>query len=494
MNSLMSALKRHAPPVSMRDPDARAEAAFWASYPEYATTRAIDTLRASEYHRFDQQGHTYLDYTGGGVYAESQLRAHADLLSHGIFGNPHSGNPASLSMTALVDRTRAAVLEYFHAPSDEYDVVFTPNATGALKLVGESYPFASDGRYLLTVDNHNSVNGIREFARRRGAEVAYAPISASDLRLDAPRLFELLDQASPGHKLFAFPAQSNFSGVQHPLSWVSAAKRRGWDVLLDAAAFVPSNRLDLRHYQPDFVAVSFYKMFGYPTGTGALIVRKAALARLERPWFAGGTITFSSVRAAAFEGDGYYRTPGAAGFEDGTINYLSLPAVEVGLRWIEKIGIDTIHTRVLTLTDWLLAHLAQLKHANGRPVVQLYGPRDTRDRGATVALNFVDPAGIVWDCWQVETLANQRKLSLRAGCHCNPGAREVALDVPQAQLAACFENKDQLSYAEYLPLIKDSVRGVVRVSLGLASTFHDVFRFTQFASEFADRRAGQEGG
>ena len=48
-------------------------------------------------------------------------------------------------------------------------------------------------------------------------------------------------------------------------------------MLLDAAAFVPTNRLDLRVVTPDFVAVSFYKMFGYPTGVGCLLIRNATL-------------------------------------------------------------------------------------------------------------------------------------------------------------------------------------------------------------------------
>jgi len=45
------------------------------------------------------------------------------------------------------------------------------------------------------------------------------------------------------------------------------AHEHGWDVLLDAAAFVPTNPLDLSQVKPDFVPVSFYKMFGYPTGS-----------------------------------------------------------------------------------------------------------------------------------------------------------------------------------------------------------------------------------
>ena len=46
-----------------------------------------------------------------------------------------------------------------------------------------------------------------------------------------------------------------------------------WRVLLDAAAFAPTQPLDLTAFPADFVAVSFYKMMGYPTGLGAMLVR-----------------------------------------------------------------------------------------------------------------------------------------------------------------------------------------------------------------------------
>jgi molybdenum cofactor sulfurtransferase len=473
-------------PVLSRNLLSLAEAAFHSAYPSYGTTSAIDELRATEYQRLDAQRHTYLDYTGGSVYANAQLRFHHDLLANNILGNPHSGNPAALAMTELVEQARLHVLDYFHASADEYTVIFTSNASGALKLVGEAYPFSETGRLLLTTDNHNSVNGLREFARRKGAKVSYAPITAPDLRIQPRRLDELLDIPATGAKLFAFPAQSNFSGVQHDLRWIQEAQRRGWHVLLDAAAFVPTNHLDLRRYAPDFVALSFYKMFGYPTGSGALIARKDALSRLERPWFAGGTIMVSSVRAASEDGHGYYLTPGSAGFEDGTVNYLNLPAVDFGLRWLETIGVDAIHRRVMCLTDWLIGQLESLRHTNGTPVVRLYGPRTSADRGATVALNFVDPAGAVWNCWHVEALANEQNLSLRAGCHCNPGAREVALDIPTDELTPLFRDKHHRPYERYVEEIQDQLSGVVRVSLGIASTFADVYRFVEFASEFKD--------
>jgi selenocysteine lyase/cysteine desulfurase len=71
-------------------------------------------------------------------------------------------------MTKLVEQARRAVLDWFNASPDEYVAIFTANATGALKHVGESYPFSPGTGLLLTVDNHNSVNGIRQFAQDRG--------------------------------------------------------------------------------------------------------------------------------------------------------------------------------------------------------------------------------------------------------------------------------------------------------------------------------------
>src|SRR5579862_2865989 len=309
-------------------------AAFNATHPTFATTRLLDDLRATEYTRLDQHGQIYLDYTGAGLYATRQLRAHMELLETHVFGNPHSENPTSRAMTELAERARAFVLTYFNADPAEYVAIFTPNASGALKLVGESYPFTTTSRYVLTYDNHNSVNGIREFARIRHANVAYVPVTQPDLRLDEAQLLAEIEQADTSSaNLFAYPAQSNFSGVQHALEWIPRFQEKGWDVLLDAAAFVPTNRLDLHQWRPDFVPLSFYKMFGYPTGVGCLLARKAALRKLRRPWFAGGAIWAASV-----ESEHVFMADEEAAFEDGTINFLALPAIEEGLRYLEEIG------------------------------------------------------------------------------------------------------------------------------------------------------------
>jgi selenocysteine lyase/cysteine desulfurase len=463
-----------------------AKVAFLQTYPEFKSTHKLDELRATEYARLDDAGHVYLDYTGGGLYACSQVNQHMDLLCSEVFGNPHSSNPTSLAMTRLVERARAYVLEFFNASPDEYVAVFTQNASGALKLVGESYPFGAGDQYLLNFDNHNSVNGIREFAKARGAQVTYAPVLPPDMRLADDKLEDFIDLARPGgSNLFAYPAQSNFTGVQHSFAWIERAQAKGWDVLLDAAAYVPTSRLDLGQWQPDFCVMSFYKIFGYPTGIGCLLARKAALAKLHRPWFAGGTITVASVQP-----DRYYLHQGGEAFEDGTLNYLNLPAVETGLRFIDEIGLDTIHTRVHCLTGWLLDELTALRHGNGRPLVRVYGPTDTHCRGGTITFSLYDPEGQFIDHRLVEFHANRVNISLRTGCFCNPGGGELALGISSEELSACFtRTQERLTLDEFRRCIDDKSTGAVRVSVGLVTTFEDVYRLVQFASSFVDRPA-----
>ncbi len=469
----------HAIPVGDDAAYAEAHAAFARAHPGYASPE-LDAERAHDFSRLDRSGDVYLDYTGAGIYAESHVREHAELLTGRVFGNPHSTNPTSLAMTERTESARRAVLAHFHADPEEYVAIFTANASGALKLVAEAYPFAPGGAFLLTYDNHNSVNGIREFAHARGAEVTYAPVRPPDMRLDDGALRRALDAPGRGgRRLFAYPAQSNFSGVLHPLAWVGRARERGWDVLLDAAAFAPTHALDLGAVRPDFVTLSFYKMFGYPTGVGALLARRDALAVLRRPWFAGGTIAYASVGAPRHD-----LHEGAEAFEDGTLNYLALPAVEAGLRRLANGRQAAIDARVMALTGWTLERLVALRHRNGRPLVQVYGPLDMDGRGGAIALNLHAANGALIDHREVERRANAERISLRTGCFCNPGAGEAALGISGDELASCFGAHDRMTIDTFRGCLSDKGSGAVRVSYGRASTFADAFALVRLLQDF----------
>jgi selenocysteine lyase/cysteine desulfurase len=457
-------------------------AQFIGAYPGYLDTSSLDELRAAEYGYLDAGGHAYLDYTGAGLPAQAQLAAHAARLGGNCFGNPHSLNPTSAASTRLMEQAREAVLGHFNASPDEYAVIFTPNASGACRLIGEAYPFGARSRFVLTADNHNSVNGIREFARARGAATEYVPFGSPDLRVADDAVRAALSRPRRQRGLFAFPAQSNFSGVQHPLSWIEMAREYGYDVLLDAAAYVPANRLDLSLVHPDFVPVSWYKMFGYPTGVGCLIARRAALARLGRPWFAGGTIAAVSV-----QGGWHAVADNEARFEDGTPSFLHIPDVQFGLAWVNGIGLNLIRARSNCLTGWMLGRLAGLRHRDGQPMVAVHGPAGTRHRGGTVAFSLLDSRGRAIDVQAVARDTAAAGISIRTGCFCNPGATEAAFGLTRsaARRAARSGARTEDGYREAIGL--DS-GGAIRASVGLVSTIEDVERLLTLAeTTYRDR-------
>ena len=152
------------------------------------------------------------------------------------------------------------------------------------------------GNFCYLDDNHTSVVGMREMVKDRGASV----FCLSKDSFKSHGAFRSSIRCH-GNSLFAYPAQSNFSGEKYPLDWINVLKRVGESsvantkrchgncqtpeenshedarcqgnryVLLDAAGYVCTSQLDLRRYQPDFVPISFYKIFGFPTGLGEFI-------------------------------------------------------------------------------------------------------------------------------------------------------------------------------------------------------------------------------
>ncbi|MEU8979951.1 aminotransferase class V-fold PLP-dependent enzyme [Streptomyces sp. NPDC048309] len=500
-------------------------------------------LRTREFGYLDEGRHTYLDHTGAGLPPRSLVTGSAERITGGLFGNPHSESPASRASGRLLTEARQAVLRHFNADPAEYAVIFTSNATGALRLVGEAYPFTHGSRLVMSLDNHNSVNGLREYARARGATTAYVPVSGPGLQIEEERLRAALSAHDKGfgplrgrgggqgpaggpggfrglggigglggllrgrrggrgpggpggvgggrsRGLLAYPAQSNFTGVQHPLEWIARAQEHGYDVLLDAAAFVPANTLDLARFHPDFTVVSWYKVFGHPTGIGSLIARREALAKLRRPWFSGGTIYAVSAQAQwhVFAQD-------EAAFEDGTVNFLSIPDVTAGLEWIDRIGMDRVHAHVTALTGQLLAGLRTLRHGDGSPMVRVYGPEGGGGaaRGGTVALNLLGADGRIVDERIVTRDSAARGISLRTGCFCNPGAGEAAFALPLRRLRSAAR-KQLGSLEEYLELLQLPSAGAVRVSVGLPSQPRDVETFLTFVAEtYRDRVPGTTG-
>ena len=429
--------------------------------------------RSRELSRVDRAGITYLDYTGAALYPESLVARDAARLGDTVLGNPHSVSAPSQNATHDVAAARAAILDFLDADPAEYTVVLTMNASGACKLVAESFPFTAGSVFAQTRDNHNSINGIREYARAGGATVRLLPID-DELRLSGAETWFGTPVSAPS--LFAYPAQSNFSGVRHSLDLVARARRAGWRTFLDAAAYLPTHDLDLREVKPDFLCLSMYKFARYPGGIGALVARHEALAELRRPAFAGGTVDWVSI-----EHQRHRLTRGSEGFEDGTVAFLGAGAVAPALAAARDAGRERLARHLRQLAGELLEAMVSARHANGAPRFAIHGPANTRDRGATVAFSVLDANGGPVPFWTVEELAMARGIAVRSGCFCNPGCSERAFRFDEGPVSECLDSLgDDFTIPKFAECMGGRTVGAVRVSLGLGTVRADVRKFIDF--------------
>ena len=442
----------------------------------------FDALRTVEFSRLDEQGMAYLDYAASALYGASQVADYARRLDRGVFGNPHSEHAPSRASGRDLERARAAALDFFDADPAVYELCFTANTSAALKLVAESYRFSPGRGLILSADNHNSVNGMREYARAAAAPVHILPLD-DEMRLDSAG--ERMGQSAMrmGTGLLAFPVQSNFSGVRYDLGLVRTAQDLGFDVLLDAAAVGAAGGVSLRDHPADFLAFSFYKLFGLPTGMGALIAKRTALAKLRRPWFAGGTVDFVSV-----EHDRHQLTRGHAGFEDGTPDFLNVGAVVNGFDFLAEVDRREMAARLHGLTAYFLERARSLHHRDGSPLVRLYGPQDMMDRGGTVAFNLLARTGAAVPFATVERRAHATGVAIRGGCFCNPGAAEAAFGFAHLGVIACLDRlRNDFSVPAFQACLgPEHAVGALRISVGLPTNIRDLDRALALMASFAD--------
>lgn len=119
-------------------------------------------------------------------------------------------------------------------------MVFKANASGAITVVAERFPFEQGSSFVLTKDNHTSMHGVRHFADERGASTKHVAVTEDLLIWGKSMNRALQAEDSTKYNLLAYPAQSNAAtGARHDLKWVKAAQDEGFLVLLDVAAYVP---------------------------------------------------------------------------------------------------------------------------------------------------------------------------------------------------------------------------------------------------------------
>ncbi|XP_055523536.1 molybdenum cofactor sulfurase 3-like [Wyeomyia smithii] len=424
----------------------------------------------------------YLDHAGTTLYADSQIRAVQQCLTENLLCNPHT----SRTTEDLIDQVRFRTLRHFNVRSTEYSVIFTSGATASLRLVAEYFHFGQSGSFVYLSDNHTSVLGMREIVSTK----RIVPIIREQL---IPEETIGTENALDADSLLVFPAQCNFNGVKYPLEMITEIQRNGlngysrerFHICLDAASYAGTSFLDLSIYKPDFVCLSFYKIFGFPTGLGALLVRKDASDLLRKRYYGGGTVKI------AMAGQNFHvkRDSLVERFEDGTVPFTSIVSVLQGFDTLERLvpsrglgrsSIKRISHHTFLIGQYCYRRLEALRYPSGGEVIRLYHDTKFENRslqGGIVNFNLLHEDGSFIGFAEFAYLASVHNIILRTGCFCNPGACQRLLGLTDEDVLKQFKAGHVCGDAN--DLIDGQPTGSVRVSFGYMSQQRDVDRLVE---------------
>ena len=425
----------------------------------------------------------YLDYAGMAPVVQEVIAAVSHVLASQPLGNPHSGGHSSQRAQSILSQGRACILDFCGASPLEYYVVFTAGATASIKLVGEAFQWTSKSVFAYTLENHTSVVGLRNVAVAAGA-------SARVVDLDSSTFPVQLSSDADSSNLFAFPGECNFSGDLYSLRLCHDVRcgllgPGKWFVLVDAAKLAAGSpiALDNLEHPPDFLAVSFYKMFGFPTGIGCLLVRRRAAHVLRRnmtdghlhDYFGGGTVQALSATSMFVS----MRPQLAASLEDGSANIHGVAAVVHGLHFLSSIGMHSISRYNASLRSKLVSMLNDMKYRDSSRFAIIHDAQHAARRhnwingcGAIVAFTLLKADGSCIGYTEVDTALRLANIQVRTGALCNIGAAQRYLGLTDHDIRrhleaghACWDGMD---------VIDGQPTGVVRVSFGMFTTESDI--------------------
>ncbi|KAJ9079514.1 hypothetical protein DSO57_1034702 [Entomophthora muscae] len=479
----------------------------------------VEDIRLQEFRRLETPPNpgdarnikqVYLDNSANSLYPEGLVEAIMLDLKTNIYSNPHSHSPSANKTQQKVEEVRNQVLDFFEADHEEYTVIFTQNATKALQIVAENFPWSQDSttgssKFFCTHNAHTSLLGIRSTAINHGA--TFVPIQLSDdtdpildalsyaetISSEVSRRLQPDSENSPFH-LFAYPGQCNFTGQKYrqklPLNKGPGSGNIMF--LLDGASLASTSPISLRSTKnskhetpPHFLAVSFYKIFGLPTGLGALIAKREALGVLspQKSYFGGGSVSSISFSENWFEP----HTSVTRRFEDGTLNFLDIIGLGIAINYHHRLygSMSVICNHTKSLTHYIYSSMSNMRHFNGSPVFVFYPPRpkggaEIEFWGPIISFNILRTDSSVVGPAIAHRVMAAAGFHIRSGTFCNPGGLALHLashskdSSVKSKLAVhrCGEEKDLDESG--VPL------GALRISLGAYSTWQDARAWLAF--------------
>ncbi len=370
--------------------------------------------------------------------------------------NPHSNEQ---KWNELITTIKHLTFKMFKNVNDNYEIIFTSGTTSSIKLIMD---ILKPNHLVHTISNHNSILGCRNLV--------------SNITVINDN-YEELEKTVLGDNmktLIALPETCNFSGEKFNVPINTLRQKYNGYILLDIAKGITEHNINLEQ-EPEFLVFSYYKLFGYPTGLGALLIHKKMLSIINKQYFGGGTYDW-----VISEKHMYKPRETIKSFEDGTSNFLALAILEHALpRYISNRS--SIMTTMRSLTEYARTKLSKAKYFNNEKIFKCYFPTNfTNIATINVLYPNREPIGFV----TVKKVCEKENIFIRGGCMCNPGSCSKWIDLSVEEQ----ENHVKKGHKCWssLDLYEGKWTGAIRLSFGEYNTKEEIDKFIDIIKKSFD--------
>jgi cysteine desulfurase/selenocysteine lyase len=345
---------------------------------------------------------------------------------YNVNANIHRGvHFLSQAATEAHEEARRTVQQFIRAASPD-EIIFTRGATEAINLVAAGFAdaFLTEGDEVIIseMEHHANIVPWQIQAARRRIALRVVPIDDKGcLRIDAYRsLF------TPRTRLVALAHVSNVLGTVNPVEeLIAIAHSHNVPVLLDGAQAVPHTSVDVRQLDVDFYVFSSHKIYG-PTGIGILYGKERWLTELP-PYQGGGEM----IASVTFEKTVFNTLPFK--FEAGTPDYIGSTAFAEALRYVDRIGIETIASR----EQELLRYATQQIHTLDAPI-RIFGQAERKSAVLSFLIDGIHP-------YDTGMILDRLGIAVRTGHHCaQPLMKALGIEGTVRASFAFYNTKEEI--------------------------------------------------
>lgn len=219
------------------------------------------------------------------------------------------------------------------------EIIITRNATEALNIAIQGYPFKPGDEVLLNQLDYFSMIDTFRMLEKRGQ----LKVNAFEMPLLPANDDEIVEayrkQITPKTKVILLTHVSNITGLIVPVAKIARmAKEKGIDCIIDSAHALGQINFSLPQLSSHFVGLNLHKWIGNPVGAGVLYVKKERIKEMNA-LFGDITAAEDSINKLA---------------HFGTTPFAVIMTIPDSLAFHKMLGIDKISARLQYLkSTWL---------------------------------------------------------------------------------------------------------------------------------------------